>query len=118
MLETTAEGEAVRILGEIDMANAADFENCIARAASMTGSVVVDLNQCTYFDSSALSVLARMNRQFGEELRVVAPSGGFAERLFALTHFTRLLNVKFESADEIRERARRDIGFPQQRPFR
>lgn len=118
VLETTSEGEAVRILGEIDMANAADFESTIARAASVTGSVVVDLNRCTYFDSSALSALARMNRLLGDDLRVVAPSGGFAERLFELTHFTRLLNVKFESADEIRERSRRDDSFPQQRFLR
>ena len=115
VMETTAEGEAVRVLGEVDMANAQDFEETIARAARITGSVVVDFNRCTYFDSSALSVLARMNRVLGDDLHVVAPTGGFAQRLFELTHFTRLLNVKFESPLEIRDRLIRDDGYPQER---
>lgn len=55
MLETTAEGEAVRILGEIDMANATDFENCIARAATPAS-----LSSATYANRRArLSVLER-----------------------------------------------------------
>jgi anti-anti-sigma factor len=82
------DGDVVRlaISGEIDLANAEEIEQAIAaHIDNRAMAAVVDLSQVTYIDSIGIRLFFHLARRLSTaqiELRVIAPPGCAARRVF------------------------------------
>lgn len=83
--EDVPRGEILHVLGEIDLANAEEFQTAILEMAGGNGEAVIDLTACTYTDSSGLRSLVAAHKALGDRLRVVIPKGGSVHRIFEIT---------------------------------
>jgi anti-sigma B factor antagonist len=81
----------VRVAGEIDVYTAPRLREQLIRLVG-SGSVIVDLDEVTFLDSTALGVLVgalKRQRDHGGTFSVVA-SGNRVRRLFDITGLTRV----------------------------
>jgi anti-sigma B factor antagonist len=69
-VESRDDSFVVRVDGELDMANAAAFENAVASTTDPT-HVVVDLSGCTFLDSAGLRAITSALRR-AEAVSIVA----------------------------------------------
>ena len=83
----------VRVHGDVDIASAAAFSAAMAEP----GNIIVDLTNCSYLDSSGLSVLVVKSKTVGRRVRVLTPEGSFFRKLFDVTGLDRRIVVLFES---------------------
>ena len=83
----------VTVSGEYDLSNAAELSSVLESCAD--GSVVVDLSQATFIDSTVLHVLiaARVSVCEGHGFAVVAPQESIASRVFTISGLGGPLNV-------------------------
>lgn len=100
--ESTVGGAAVvAVDGELDVGNIDVLRRPLVVAAQASDTVVMDLSAVTYLDSSSISLLVAESaglRARRAELRIVAPAGGRARRVFALSGVERGLAL-FETVD-------------------
>ncbi len=93
--ESTEEGRVVLdVSGEIDLATAPQFETRLG-AVNTGGSVVVDLTNVTFIDSTGLRVLISAHEkatEHGGRLAIVATEGPVT-KLLAITGVDEWLNV-------------------------
>jgi anti-anti-sigma factor len=73
----------VHVLCEVDICNAGEFAAELAELPS-TGPVVVDLEECRFMDSTALSVLLDACALHGERVSFVVRPSSMIERLLRL----------------------------------
>ena len=97
-VETTRDAGrlVVRILGEVDMANADTVGAQVRAAAGPTESAALDLEAVTFFDSSALRMLHRLSNDFDEaggRLTVVVAPDSIVGRVLAITHMDAYLHL-------------------------
>jgi anti-sigma B factor antagonist len=81
----------VEILGELDLAVAAQLDEALTAAAADCDRLLVNLEGCDFIDSSGLAVLLRAHgrmAQEGRELAVYAPSDQVL-RILSMTGLTR-----------------------------
>lgn len=78
-------GNILHVLGEVDLANADEFQSAAMEIAGKSGDVIIDLTACAYMDSSGLRVLATAHKAVEDRLRVVIPKGGSVHRIFEIT---------------------------------
>lgn len=83
--EEAAGSNILHVLGEVDLANADEFETAVMEIARGTDDVIVDLTACTYMDSSGLRVIATAHKEAEDRLRVVIPKDGSVHRIFEIT---------------------------------
>lgn len=91
----------VRVLevrGDVDLGAGRELAERLASALADGGGVVVDLEGCTFIDSSGLNALLRAARSSAHpdgrrRLAVHAPQSGTVRRLFSLTRTYDLLPV-------------------------
>lgn len=83
ILDSRPEGDAIVVLGEVDIANAHDFDSSLQRALRRKKTLTVDLRQCTYFDSAGIKVLWKHDRR--ARLRVLTCANSTIERILKLT---------------------------------
>ena len=90
-LVTAQEDDAtvIRVAGELDLASADELDQAIRKAEETgIGTIVVNLSDLSFIDSTGLSVLLRARtraRQDGERLRFVRSRHDAVTRLLALT---------------------------------
>lgn len=76
--------------GEIDASNAAEIGRELTDISNRTLGLVVDLAQVGHLDSTGIALLYELHTRLGrrgQNLVVVAPSGGAARRVLELTAF-------------------------------
>ncbi|RSD11554.1 STAS domain-containing protein [Amycolatopsis eburnea] len=64
-------GPALRVTGEIDMSNAAEFGAALDRELAAATAITVDLTGVAYLDSAGVAVL--FDRAEAHDLRLIAP---------------------------------------------
>ena len=78
-----------RIIGEVDLSNAAVIAKEVeAAVANRAARHVLDLTQTTHFDSAGIRMLfslATLLRERREELIIVVPASGIVRRILDLT---------------------------------
>lgn len=92
--ETLEPAEVLHVFGDVDIFSAPELESAIARAVRIGRILIVDLLECRYIDSTAVSVLVRAHRALGDRLRVVAPQTGTVRRVLTLTEIGRIIRVE------------------------
>jgi anti-anti-sigma factor len=104
-LEIEERGEVViaRVRGELDIAGApATGERIHAAVPTSARTLVVDLSDLDFIDSSGVAMLFSLTRRLGsrrQELRVVAGTGQPVSRVLEIVEFDRAAPVH-ESLDE------------------
>jgi anti-sigma B factor antagonist len=80
----------IGLLGELDLAVAAEVEEAIA-AIPAKADVVIDLSRCEFLDSTGLALLINARREFGEAGRqlVLCAPGPQVARLLEVTGLDR-----------------------------
>lgn len=81
----------LRLVGEIDLSNAPGLQDQIQARVAETRPrrVVLDLSRVEYIDSQGMMLLLELDsslRALGTRPELVAPSGGVAADLLALSH--------------------------------
>lgn len=74
----------VSVRGDIDLANARELAIALEDAAT-AGPVVLNLSDCSYLDSTGLSVLVKHERNHRGRLVIVAPAAKRSLRIFEIT---------------------------------
>ena len=88
----------VTVVGELDLANAPELEAHLREAADRgEGTVLVDLSECQFMDSSALKVLVAARDASGGRVSLVAPHA-VVKKLLELTQLDRVLKVHPDKA--------------------
>ena len=93
IIEPSGRLQILRVMGELDIAEAPIFESTMRRHVVADRPFVVDLSHCSYLDSTIISVFVRMSKTLGEALRIVAKPGTAVERLFRITNLHHQLNI-------------------------
>ena len=79
----------ISVRGEYDMANVADIEHAIAEVFDAGSTVLLDLTQTTFIDSSVLNAIIRAHQTAAtsatHRLLVIAPRGGAPRRVIDLS---------------------------------
>lgn len=87
-------GAVIRVRGEVDMYNAARFKSVIAAVRAQTRStVLVDLRDCRYMDSSAVRVLVDSGKALGSRFFVALSRGSSIARIFLILGLEGCLQV-------------------------
>ena len=86
--------ESLHVVGEIDLANADEFEVAIMGMARTTKPVIIDLTCCTYIDSCALRVLSGTSKQL--RYTVVAGANSATRRVFEITKASTFLSIEYK----------------------
>jgi anti-anti-sigma factor len=89
-LEQLGDVTIVVTSGELDLS----VSDALAeRIASIDGHAVVSLADCTYIDSTILTVLVRSTNARNGKLAVVLPVGHRLRRIFEIANVSHILNV-------------------------
>jgi anti-anti-sigma factor len=91
-LECVANADVIHVRGEVDLASSPQLNAMIERTLT-DRRLIVDLSNCTYLDSSTLSVLVRAYKVRRAQLQIVVPPDTRIRRLFALTKLDEILSV-------------------------
>ena len=87
---------ALHVFGEIDIANAKDFEAAVEGAEPDLGAerlLVIDLRSCTFLDSTALQVVIRAHQRQGDRLVVIVPEASVIHRIFRITSLDQRISI-------------------------
>ena len=96
------DGESVVVAtGEQDLSTVDDLERALAEACEHGGSVIVDLSESTFIDSSIAGSLLRYARD-AALATVVAPPGAEPRRLLDLLGFSKVTPVAASLDDALR----------------
>jgi len=95
-LERVGNGDVIVASGELDLSVA---EQLADRIAEVHGAAVVSLEECTYLDSTILTVLVKATKARGGGLVIVLPAGHRLRRIFEIANVDAILNV-VASVDE------------------
>jgi len=85
ILESRPEGEVLHVFGEVDLTSVDELRSAIDKAAASGPHVIVDLEPCTYIDSTILSVLMRASDTYAGRFQIVVPPSGIVRRVFTIT---------------------------------
>jgi anti-anti-sigma factor len=85
ILESRSEGEILHVFGEVDLTSVDELRSAIDRAAAGGPNVIVDLEPCTYIDSTILTVLMRASDTYAGRFQIVVPPSGIVRRVFTIT---------------------------------
>lgn len=91
--ESVNKDEVLHVVGEVDMSSAPAFEAALKSAATFGKPVVIDLRECTYLDSSGLSVLVRTMKRYHVPFRAIVLEGSSVERVFNIVDFSQFLQI-------------------------
>jgi anti-sigma B factor antagonist len=90
----------IRVEGELDLAVTDRLRECLDRAGSGHGAILIDLERCEFIDSTGIALILRTHNQMAEQGRrlvVCAPSDQ-VRRILSMTGLTEN-GLVFESVE-------------------
>ncbi len=109
---TTTPGDrcsCVTVRGDVDLGNAKDLATAMSEAAA-SGPIVVDLSDCSYLDSTGLSIFVRHERNHRGKLVIVAPERQRSVRIFEITGLALTLTLRASLEDAYAVFASRELS--------
>ena len=92
--ETIGRAEVVHVFGELDLLAAPELEALLETIAAGGDAIVLDLNACSYFDSSIIAVLIRTLKRVGERLTIVIPEEHPTRRILEICNLDGVLPIE------------------------
>lgn len=90
--ETLPTAEVLHVFGDADIATASELETSINEIDSSL-PLVIDLTECRFIDTTAISVLIRSFKRLGNKFRVVVTPKSHVERVLNITHLPAIMSV-------------------------
>lgn len=91
--ETTASGEIICVIGDVDQYNIAELEGALESALGNSRPIIVDLMSCRYIGSVGLGVLLRAGRK-AANLTVLVRVDSVVARFMRLAQVEQRLRVR------------------------
>ncbi len=108
--ESTARGEYVHVLGDIDRNNAAEFEELLRSVLALGRDITVDLTHCRYIGSLGVSVMLRARQQAPRAFITLVDPASSAARLLQTAKVQMLLGVRYQVQMQTRDMYARQSG--------
>ena len=77
--------DVLRVYGEVDLSSVAALEKALGAAAGPDAQILVDLQPCTFIDSSVLAALIRAEKTYQGRFGLILPEIGPVRRIFTIT---------------------------------
>ncbi len=90
--ETLPNAEILHVFGDADIATAPELETSINEIDSSL-PLVIDLSECRFIDTTAISVLIRSFKRLGNLFRIVVTPQSHVERVLTITHLPAIMSV-------------------------
>lgn len=90
--DDTAAAHVLHVFGDVDIYVSEELSAEIAQVGGFK-PLVIDLSECRYVDSTALTVFVRAKRTLGDRLRFVVPEDARIARILAVTRLRDALGV-------------------------
>lgn len=90
--ETVPNAEILHVFGDADIATAPELETSINEIDSSL-PLIVDLAECRFIDTTAISVLIRSFKRLGNLFRIVVAPHSHVERVLKITHLPAIISV-------------------------
>lgn len=98
--ETLPNAEVLHVFGDADIATAPELEQSINEVdASLP--LIVDLSECRFIDTTAISVLIRAFKRLGASFRIVVAANSHVERVLNITHLPAIMSVTASVEDSL-----------------
>jgi len=98
--ENLPNAEILHVFGDADIATSPQLETSIAEIDSSL-PLIVDLSECRFIDTTAISVLIRSFKRLGNKFRVVVASKSHIERVLEITHLAAIMSVSTSLEDSL-----------------
>ncbi len=90
--ETLPNAEILHVFGDADIATAPELETSINEIYSSL-PLIVDLSECRFIDTTAISVLIRAFKRLGNLFRIVVTPQSHVDRVLTITHLSAIMSV-------------------------
>ena len=90
--ETLPNAEVLHVFGDADIATAPELESSINEIDSSL-PILVNLSECRFIDTTAISVLIRAFKRLGNKFRIVVAPKSHVERVLKITHLPAIMSV-------------------------
>lgn len=90
--EKRGERHIVSIKGEVDIYSASSIEEALG-AALDSGTIVVDMRECRYIDSTAISALIRARKKTKKPMYLVIRPGTVVDRIVSAAQIGKIMRV-------------------------
>jgi len=77
--------DILRVYVEVDLSSVAALETALQGAATPNAQILVDLQPCTFIDSSVLAALIRAEKTYQGRFGLILPEAGPVRRIFTIT---------------------------------
>ena len=91
--EVGPHGNLLHVFGDLDLISASALETAITAIAADDESLIVNLVDCRYLDTSGLTVLVRCRKRLGARLRLLVAAGSAPLRVLQITGLERVFGV-------------------------
>jgi anti-anti-sigma factor len=91
-IDTTAESAVIKVSGALDIMSSHLLSDAIA-VAGIAPIVLVSFEECSYLDSTILSVLVRHARLMRERLVLFVPKDGYVRRILEMCGLDEVFHV-------------------------
>jgi anti-anti-sigma factor len=91
-IDTTAETAVIKVCGALDILSSHLLADAIA-VAGLEPIVLVSFEECSYLDSTILSILVRHARVMRERLVLLVPKDGYVRRVLDMCGLVEVLHV-------------------------
>lgn len=92
--------DVVHVFGDLDIASASELENELGNYAP-PATVVVDLTECSFIDTTGITVLLRGFKQLDSRLRLVVAPKGHVARVLKITRIADLVPINDSIAQSL-----------------
>jgi len=90
--------DSLVVFGDIDMANAPDFDTALEGLPLQDGPLVVDLRNCKYLDSCGIKILIKHQRR-RTQFRVLVLRGSTIARILEVAHLSELVHLELSPCE-------------------
>jgi len=94
VLDEQGDKTILHVYGDVDLVYADEFEAAMHEGAA-GGTLIVDLQECSYMDSTGLTALVRVVRRHGDRVHAVVTQGSTVARILQLTAFHDVLRIAY-----------------------
>jgi anti-anti-sigma factor len=98
--ETLSNAEVLHVFGDADIATSPELETSIHEVDSSL-PLIVNLAECRFIDTTAISVLIRTFKRLGDRFRIVVTPQSHVERVLKITHLPSIMSVTASVEDSL-----------------
>ena len=88
------------MFGDADIATAPELEASINEVVTLL-PLIVNLSECRFIDTTAISVLIRSYKRLGNSFRIIVTPQSHVERVLKITHLPAIMSITTSLEDSL-----------------